>query len=249
MEELQVTPRFSLNPVPVSQVIDGIEVPWEDPIIWRWDRRRAITVQCSPNNVTAPTLRNAVLDQFNQIELPPGYRIDWDGEYLSAKESQEALVPGIVPALVVMLFILVALFDGFRPMLICIGVIPFVMTGITSGLLLTRTPFGFIALLGAMSLSGMMIKNAVVLLDEISANWGKGMTPYNAVVEAAISRLNPVVNAAGTTVLGVMPMMQDVFGVALAVTIMSGLLVGTALTMVMVPTLYALLYRIPSPST
>jgi multidrug efflux pump subunit AcrB len=249
LEELQVTPRFSLNPVPVSQVIDGIEVPWEDPIIWRWDRRRAITVQCSPNNVTAPTLRNAVLDQFNQIELPPGYRIDWDGEYLSAKESQEALVPGIVPALVVMLFILVALFDGFRPMLICIGVIPFVMIGITSGLLLTRTPFGFIALLGAMSLSGMMIKNAVVLLDEISANRGRGLTPYNAVVEAAVSRLNPVVNAAGTTVLGVMPMMQDVFWVALAVTIMSGLLVGTALTMVMVPTLYALLYRIPSPST
>jgi multidrug efflux pump subunit AcrB len=247
LEDLQITPRTSSYAVPVSQVIDGIGTPWEDPIIWRWDRRRAITVQCSPNGVTAPTLRNAVLSKFEAIELPPGYRLDWDGEYWSAKQSQEALIPGIVPAVVVMLFILVALFDGFRPMLICILVIPFVMIGITSGLLVTQTPFGFIALLGAMSLSGMMIKNVVVLLDEVNANLGRGLTPYNALVEAAVSRLNPVVNAAGTTVLGVLPMLQDVFWVALAVTIFFGLIVGTMLTMVMGPTLYALLYGIPAP--
>lgn len=247
LEELQVTPRLSSYAVPVSQVVDGIGTPWEDPIIWRWDRRRAITVQCSPNGVTAPTLRNAVLPKFEAIELPPGYRLDWDGEYWSAKQSQDALTPGVVPAVVVMLFILVALFNGFRPMLICILVIPFVMIGITAGLLMTQTPFGFIALLGAMSLSGMMIKNVVVLLDEVNANLARGMTPYNAVVEAAVSRLNPVVNAAGTTVLGVLPMLQDVFWVALAVTIFFGLIVGTMLTMVMGPTLYALLYRIPAP--
>lgn len=247
LDELQISPRLSTHRVPVSQVTDGIETPWEDPIIWRWDRRRAITVQCSPNGVTAPTLRNAVLEKFDAIEMPPGYRLDWDGEYWSAKQSQEALVPGIVPALVVMLFILVALFNGFRPMLICIGVIPFVMIGITGGLLLTQTPFGFIALLGAMSLSGMMIKNVVVLLDEVNANLRQGLAPYNAVIEAAVSRLNPVVNAAGTTVLGVLPMLQDVFWVALAVTIFFGLIVGTLLTMVMVPTLYTLLYRISAP--
>jgi multidrug efflux pump subunit AcrB len=244
LEDLQTTPRLATHAVPVSQVIDGIAVQWEDPIIWRWDRRRAITVQCSPNGVTAPTLRNAVLDKFNAIKLPPGYRLDWDGEYWSAKQSQEALAPGIVPALVIMLFILVALFNGFRPVLICILVIPFVMIGITAGLLLTQTPFGFIALLGAMSLSGMMIKNVVVLLDEVNANLAKGLAPYEAVVEAAVSRLNPVVNAAGTTVLGVLPMLQDVFWVALAVTIFFGLIAGTLLTMVMVPTLYTLLYRI-----
>lgn len=246
LDVLQVTPRLSPHAVPALQVIDGIETPWEDPIIWRWDRRRAITVQCSPNGVTAPALRNAVLEQFQKIELPPGYRLDWDGEYWSAKQSQEALAPGIVPAVVIMLFILVALFNGFRPMLICILGIPFVMIGITSGLLLTNTPFGFIALLGAMSLSGMMIKNVVVLLDEVNANLAKGLAPYDAVVEAAVSRLSPVVNAAGTTVLGVLPMLQDVFWVALAVTVFFGLIVGTMLTMVVGPTLYAVLYRIPS---
>jgi multidrug efflux pump subunit AcrB len=248
LDELQITPRMSSQAVPVSQVIDGIDSPWEDPIIWRWDRRRAITVQCSPNDVTAPTLRNAVLAQFEAIELPPGYRLDWDGEYWSAKQSQEALVPGIVPAVVIMLFILVALFNGFRPMLICVLVIPFVLIGITGGLLLTQTPFGFIALLGAMSLSGMMIKNVVVLLDEIKANLSRGMSAYESVIEGAVSRLNPVANAAGTTVLGVLPMLQDVFWIAMAVTIIFGLIAGTVLTMVAVPTLYALLYRIRVPS-
>ncbi len=246
LEDFHITPALSSHAVPVSQVVDCVATPWEDPIIWRWDRRRAITVQCSPNGVTAPTLRNAVLDQFEAIKLPPGYRLDWDGECWSNKKSQEALVPGMVPAIVIMLFILVALFNGFRPMLICILLIPFVMIGITGGLLLTRTPFGFIALLGAMSLSGMMIKNVVVLLDEINANLGRGLAAYDAVVEAAVSRLNPVVNAAGTTVLGVLPMLQDVFWVSLAVTIFFGLIVGTMLTMVVGPTLYALLYRIPS---
>jgi multidrug efflux pump subunit AcrB len=247
LTELQVKPRRSTYAVPVSQVVDGVETAWQDPIIWRWDRRRAATVQCSPNGVTAPTLRDAVLEKFNAIELPPGYRLDWDGEYWSSQRSNEALVPGIVPALVIMLYILVALFNGFRPMLICIAVIPFVMIGITPGLLATQTPFGFIALLGAMSLSGMMIKNVVVLLDEVNANLGRGLGPYDAVIEAAVSRLNPVVNAAGTTVLGVLPMLQDVFWVALAVTIFFGLLVGTVMTMVVVPTLYSLLYKI-SPS-
>jgi len=115
-----------------------------------------------------------------------------------------------------------------------------------AGLLMTQTPFRFIALLGAMSLSSMMIKNVVVLLDEVNMNLLKGFAPYNAVIEAAVSRLNPVVNAAGTTVLGVLPMLQDVFWVALAVTIFFGLIVGTMLTMVVMPVLYAVLYRIPS---
>lgn len=244
LADLQIKPRHATYTVPVLQVTDGVEAVWENPLIWRWDRRRAITVQCSPNGVTAPTLRDAVLEKFNAIELPPGYRLEWDGEYWSSERSNAALVPGLVPALVVMLYILVALFNGFRPMLICVAVIPFVMIGITPGLLATQTPFGFIALLGAMSLSGMMIKNVVVLLDEVNANLGRGLTPYKAVVEAAVSRLNPVVNAAGTTVLGVLPMIQDVFWVALAVTIFFGLLVGTVLTMVVVPTLYSLLYGI-----
>ena len=140
------------------------------------------------------------------------------------------------------------LFNAYRPPLMIFPVIPFVMIGLTAGFLLTQAAFGFVALLGAMSLSGMMIKNAVVLFDQINANLADGLSPCDAVVEAAVSRLRPVINAAATTVLGVMPLLQDVFWVSLAMTIIFGLTLGTILTMVMVPVLYATFYRIPAPS-
>lgn len=148
-----------------------------------------------------------------------------------------------------MVLILVVLFNAYRPPVIIFLVIPFVMIGVTAGFLLTQTPFGFVALLGAMSLSGMMIKNAVVLFDQINANLADGLSPYDAVVEAAVSRLRPVMNAAATTVLGVLPLLQDVFWVSLAMTIIFGLTLGTVLTMVMVPVLYATFYRIAARST
>jgi multidrug efflux pump subunit AcrB len=248
LDTIQILPAKSSRTVPLSQVADNIPFVWEDPIIWRWDRRRAVSVQCSPEGVTAPTLRGSVVADFEAIKLPPGYALDWDGEYWSSKQSLDALVPGLVPAVVLMVFIIVALFNAYRPPLIIFLVIPFVFIGITAGMLLTQAPFGFIALLGAMSLSGMMIKNAVVLLDQVNLNLGEGIMPYNAVVEAAVSRLRPVVNAAATTVFGMAPLLQDLFWFSMAVTIMSGLLVGTVLTMVVVPVLYACFYRIAQPN-
>ncbi|MCP4925264.1 MAG: efflux RND transporter permease subunit, partial [Gammaproteobacteria bacterium] len=191
-------------------------------------------------------LRSSIVEAFENIELPAGYTLEWDGEYNSAKESQQALIPGIVPAVVIVLLIIVALFNAYRPPLIIFLTIPFVVIGITVGLMITGVPFGFIALLGAMSLSGMMIKNAVVLLDEVNLNLAEGMSPYQAVVEAAVSRLRPVVNAAATTVFGMAPLLQDVFWLSLAVTIMFGLAFGTILTMIVVPVLYATLFRIPA---
>jgi len=244
---VQVIPAYSKQSVPLSQVTDGVAMAWEDPLVWRWDRRRAITVQCSPNGVTTPTLRSSVLNAFEAIKLPPGYSLEWKGEYHSSTQSQEALIPGIVPTVVIMVFLIVVLFNAYRPPLIIFLVIPFVAIGITSGLLITGVPFGFIALLGAMSLSGMMIKNAVVLLDQVNLNLAGGMQPYQAVVEAAVSRLRPVVNAAATTVFGMAPLLQDVFWISMAVTIMFGLAFGTILTMVVVPVLYAVFYKIPSP--
>lgn len=228
----------------MSQVVDGIKLDWSDSIIWRWDRKRAITVQCSPYQVTANTLRDSILPEFEKIKLPPGYTLTWDGEYKSSKESADALKPGLFPAVIIMLLIIVMLFNAYRQPLIIIAVIPFAMIGITFGLLLTGVPFGFIALLGAMSLSGMMIKNSVVLLDQVNINIANGMKPYDAVISAGLSRLSPVVNAAVTTILGVIPLLQDVFWVSLAVTIMFGLTVGTILTMFLVPVFYCILYRI-----
>jgi multidrug efflux pump subunit AcrB len=108
---------------------------------------------------------------------------------------------------------------------------------------------GFVALLGAMALAGMMVKNAIVLLDEVNANLAAGKAPYDAVVEAALSRLRPVFLAAATTVLGVIPLLPDVFWVGLAVTIMAGLTIGTGFTMIVVPVLYATFYGIQAPQS
>ena len=114
-------------------------------------------------------------------------------------------------------------------------------------LLGTGTPFGFVALLGAMSLVGMMIKNAIVLLDEINLNLAEGKSPYEAVTDAGVSRLRQVVLAAATTILGVAPLLQDVFWIGMAITIMAGLTFGTVLTMIMVPVLYSIFYRVSAP--
>ena len=247
---VQIAPPLSTDTVPLSQVTDGVDIAWEDPLIWRYNRRRTVTIQANPiPGVTLPSLRASVLDAFDQIELPTGYRLVWGAEYEDTVDAQASLLPGVVPAGVIVLSIIVVLFNAARPPLIILLTIPFVAIGIVPGLLATDTPFGFLALLGAMSLAGMMIKNAIVLLDEINLNLDKGLEPYKAVLDAGTSRLRPVVLAAATTVLGVIPLLQDVFWIGMAVTIMAGLSFGTILTMVLVPTLYATMFRIPSPKS
>ena len=247
IKALQVQPSLATYTIPLSQVTDDIKPEWEDSLIWRRDRRRTITVQTNPVfGVTLPTMRTSVLADIEAINLPPGYSMEWGGEYEDTVDSQAALIPGVIPAVAVILFIIVALFNAFRPPLIILFTIPFAAIGITAGLLSTGTPFGFLALLGAMSLSGMMIKNAIVLLEEINLQLESSKSRYQAVVDSALSRLRPVVLAAATTVLGVIPLLQDVFWIGMAVTIMAGLTFGTILTMVLVPTLYCTLFRVKS---
>jgi multidrug efflux pump subunit AcrB len=247
---LQVDRTLSTETVPLIQVVSDIATPWEDPNIIRFNRRRAITVQGGPAyGFTFPQMHDQTRAGFEAMaeDLPPGYELEWDGEYASTVEAQQSLLPGVIPAVAVILFIIVALFNAYKPPLIIIMAIPFVLIGITWGLLATGAAFGFVALLGAMSLSGMMIKNSVVLLDEVNIELGRGRTPYQAVVNAGVSRLRPVLLAAATTVLGVIPLMQDVFWIGMAVTIMAGLSFGTIMTMFFVPTMYAWLYNIRPP--
>ena len=245
---LQVQPGFSTSTLPIAQVTDGIEMQWEESRIWRRDRRRTITVQANPVfGVTLPTLMQNIQEKIEAIEMPPGFKAQWGGTTEDSEKSQKALVPGLIPTFAVIVFILVALFNAYRTPIVILLTVPFAMIGITTGLLAFQAPFGFMALLGAMSLMGMMIKNAIVLLDEVNINLNQGMKQYDAVVIAALARLRPVVLAAATTVLGVIPLLQDVFWVGMAITIMSGLAFGTVLTMVVVPVLYCIFYKVPSP--
>jgi len=250
MDVLQIQPSMSTKSVPLAQVVDGVSTAWEDPLIWRRDRRRTITVQSNPiPGVTTPSLRKALVQQVEAIKLPPGYTLEWGGDFESSGDANRSLIPGIIPAIAIVAFIIVALFNAFKPPLVIVLIIPFVLIGITAGLLGFDVPFGFMALLGSMSLAGMMIKNAIVLLDQVNLELEEGKTRYEAIVNSGLSRLRPVMLAAGTTVLGVIPLLQDVFWVGLAVTIMAGLTFGSVLTMILVPVLYAIFFNVKAAQT
>ena len=248
LDLVQVKPALMVDSVPLRQVTKGIALEWEDPIITRWDRRRQIAVQASPDGVTFPKLRADVIDEINAMELPPGYDLFWDGEYFSTVGAQLSLIPGMVPAFLIMTLIIVALFNSIKPSLVIGCTVPFAFIGITAILLPTQTAFGFMSLLGAMSLIGLMIKNSIVLLDEIEANKANGLAPYDATVAAGMSRVRPIALGAATTILGVAPLVQDAFWVSMALVMMFGLMFGTILTVILIPTFYATFYKIKSPA-
>lgn len=245
MDVLLMQPPGSTKTIPLAQAISDVRLEWEDPMIIRSDRRRAITIQGAPEKgITFPTLQAAVGGSIQNIDLPTGYEFTWEGEADSTKEAQESLVPGVLPAVVMIVFLIITVFNAYRPLLIILFTIPFAAIGITWGLLLLDTPFGFLALLGAMSLAGMMNKNIVVLLDACNENIANGMPRYQAIIEASVTRIRPVMLAAGTTVLGVIPLVSDVFWTAMAVTIMAGLAFGSILTLIVVPVLYSILFKL-----
>lgn len=249
LDTLPVRGDYAVTSVPLSQVSDKINFHWVEPYILRWDRQRQVAVQGSPTLAsTFVDLKQSVTPDIDHYRLPDGYQLFWDGEEDSSKTAQQQLLPGIVPAIIVILLSLMLTFNDFRPIAVILLTIPFAMIGVTAGLLLFDVPFGFMALLGAMSLAGMMNKNIVVLLDACNENLAQGMAPYHAIIEASVCRARPVMLAAGTTVLGVIPLLQDVFWIGLAVAIMGGLAIGSILTLVAVPLFYALIYRVQPPA-
>ena len=146
-----------------------------------------------------------------------------------------------------MAIIVVALFNGLRQMFIIIMTFPLAAIGITVGMILLDKPFGFMALVGAMSLLGMMVRNGVVLMDQIDEELKKGDAPYNAIVDASVERMRPVSVAALTVIVGMIPLLQDPLFDSMATAIMFGLIFATALTLYVVPIFYSILFRIKPP--
>lgn len=249
LDTLPIRGENNVTSVPLSQVSNQNNLQWEEPYILRWDRQRQVAIQGSPIlTSTFADLKKSVEKDIDNSPLPKGFSLFWDGEEDSSKTAQKQLIPGIMPTIIVILLCLVLTFNDFRPIAVILLTIPFAMIGITGGLLLFNVPFGFMALLGAMSLAGMMNKNIVVLLDACNENLAQGMDPYNSIIEAAVRRARPVMLAAGTTVLGVIPLLQDVFWIGLAVAIMGGLAVGSILTLFAVPLFYSIIYRLQPPA-
>jgi multidrug efflux pump subunit AcrB len=146
-----------------------------------------------------------------------------------------------------MIFIVILLFGSIRKTLAIWLTVPTAIIGVTIGLLLFKQPFGFMSLLGVLSLSGMLIKNAIVLIDEIGLQLSEGKVPFKAVVDSSVSRLIPVLMASATTMLGMIPLFTDAFFVGMAIAIVFGLGFGTILILIVVPVIYAVLFRIPYP--
>ncbi len=183
-------------------------------------------------------------DDILPIKGMPGYFIAWGGELETSADSSKQLAENIPIYFGMMILVVIFLFNAFRQPLIIWLTVPLSLIGVTAGLLLLKQPFGFMALLGLMSLSGMLIKNAIVLIDQIDLNLKEGMNGLDAVVESGVSRMQPVMMAALTTMMGMIPLFTDAFFVAMAVTIVFGLGFASILTLVFVPVLYATFFRI-----
>ncbi len=236
--------------IPLQQVTMGYDMRWEDPIIVRKNRKRMLTVMADPDILgeeTASTLQKRLQPQIEAIQMPPGYSLEWGGEYESSGDAQESLFTTMPMGYLFMFLITVFLFNSIKEPLIVWLTVPLALIGVTTGLLALNTPFGFMALLGFLSLSGMVLKNGIVLLDQIEIEMKSGKEAYDAVVDAAVSRVRPVCMAAITTILGMIPLLPDIFFKPMAVTIMFGLGFATILTLIVVPVLYRLFHKVAVP--
>ena len=244
INNLQIWSPVAGRYIPLTQVVTGFDTVWEDQIITRVNRRRAITVMCDPEDGLATRILNFARPRVEEIELPPGYRLEWWGEHKNSTEAKAALAGGMPLFLMLMIGTVIVLFNSLRQTLVIWLVVPLGIIGVTIGLLGTGLPFNFLALLGFLSLVGMIIKNSIVLVDEINLQIGDGLSVYDAILASGTSRLRPVSMAAATTALGMAPLFPDPFFKALAITVAAGLTFSTILTMVVLPVIYALIFRV-----
>lgn len=235
----------ALRTVPLNQASEAVKVEWEDPLILRYNGERAMRAQCNPvPGVSADEARNSILEDIESIDLPPGYSLLWQGEYSASTESMKYLFKSFPLAIILMITILILLFKDYKKPMIIFCCMPLIAIGVIFSVLLSGKDFGFVAIVGALGLIGMMIKNGIVLMDEITLQINQGVEPVKALLDSSSSRFRPVMMASLTTILGMIPLLSDDMFGSLAVTIMGGLLVGTLITLIFIPILYALFFKI-----
>ena len=199
----------------------------------------------SPEQWNASTIKVKDSDKI-PLKGMPGYYMAWGGEAEDSARAQAAIANYVPIFFGLMILMVIILFNSIRKTLVIWLTVPMALIGVTVGLLMFDQPFSFMALLGLMSLAGMLIKNAIVLIDQIDTDLASGKQPYQAIIDSGVSRLIPVAMAAATTILGMIPLLTDAFFISMAVTIMFGLGFATVLTLVFVPVLYAIFFRIKS---
>ncbi|MEG2646357.1 MAG: efflux RND transporter permease subunit [Mucinivorans sp.] len=230
---------------PLSQLVERIETTWEYPQVRTYNRNLSMAAMCGvkPGHTMAE-VHGQIRDQIENIKLPDGYTFFWDSQYKDQSEGLEALSKFFPLAFLLLIVVLVALFGNFRDPLIILAVLPLSLIGVAIGLLTTGFEFGFFPIAGWLGLLGMIIKNVIVLIDEINIQKRNGVEAYTAIIEATVSRTRPVLMAATTTIFGMVPLLFDVAFGGMAATIIFGLTFATMLTLFVTPALYVVLYRV-----
>jgi multidrug efflux pump len=244
-------PTNSGKTVPLAQIAT-IEYGFEDGIIWRRDRLPTVTARGDIyGHVQPPAVTAAILPKLEQIraKLPPGYRLEVGGTVEDSGRGQRSVAAGVpLFVLVVTTLLMIQLRSLSRTLMVWLTA-PLAMIGVTLFMLLFQRPFGFVAMLGTIALSGMIMRNSVILVDQIDQDIAAGHHPWQAVVDATVRRFRPIVLTAAAAVLAMIPLTRSAFFGPMAVAIMGGLIVATALTVLFLPALYAAWFRVQRPPT
>ncbi|MES9994940.1 efflux RND transporter permease subunit [Desulfovibrio aminophilus] len=248
LQDLTVSVRNG-QPIPLSQVAK-IEYISEDPILWRQSRDLVITVRSEVvQGVQAPDVTSALMPQIREIEktLPPAYRIEVGGATEESGKANASIVVLLPVTAGIMLLILMFQLQSFPSLFLVVTTAPLGMIGAAWALLAFHQPFGFIAMLGVLSLAGMIMRNSVILVDQITQDRQAGLSAWEAVIESTIRRTRPVVLTALAAILAMIPLSRNPFWGPMAVAIMGGLFVATILTLLFTPPLYAMVFRVRPP--
>ena len=237
---------------PLNNVVKDVSLTWNEDLVYRLNGRRVIEAECdtdlSNDKATPAKVVSEIKDEIEAIQLPAGYTMRWVGEGELQGDAIGNLLKYLPLTIFIILAILLFLFNSWKKVILILICFPFVFCGIVAFLLLFDMPMTFMAIIGMMGLIGMMVKNAIVLVDEINRlQVEEGVEPYKAVVEATVSRVRPVLMASLTTIVGMVPLVVDPMYSSMAVTIMGGLTFGTIITLILLPLLYTVLFRIRKP--
>ncbi len=245
IENVQIFSPVSGRYIPIAQVVSGFETKFENAKLRRVDRKLSITAQADPApGIDSSDVFNKIRPQIEAIDLPAGYVMEWGGQYGDSQQANEGLASTLPFGIGAMIIVVILLFNAVRQPLIIWLTVPLAIIGVVFGMVAFGTPLEFMGILAILSLTGMLIKNAIVLIDETDTQIINGKARMDAVVDAAVSRVRPVSLGVLTTVLGVVPLLWDPFFKSLAVVIICGLSFATILTLIIVPTLYAVFFRI-----
>jgi multidrug efflux pump len=243
-------PTANGKPVPISQIA-RIDYGFEPGIVWHRNRLPTVTVRADVENATPPSVTSAILPTLDDIRaaLPPGYLLETGGTVEDSARGGKSVAAGMPLFLFAVVTLLMLQLRSFSRMAMVLMTAPLGLIGVVWFLLIPQVPFGFVAMLGTIALSGMIMRNSVILVDQIEHDIAEGQTPFQAVVDATVRRFRPIVLTALAAVLAMIPLSRSVFFGPMAVAIMGGLIVATALTLLFLPALYAAWFRIKAPET